>query len=1016
MTLDEALALDISKKSLRKLDTYLNHEQNTISYHKANAYKGLMLYKLGNLKEAFVCLLEALNKTCEPSIIITYCNPLIDIYLDLEDFSKAMKYIDLKSENLNPIELDKHTLDMIKYYVKRKDVINAKREIEVFLKDDISDKDKYFVYQILLNFAYEESKIDEFLKYYEPLLEFYKNSNDTINLSKIYLDKLYLYFNTNLIDSLISFIETTNIDFLDVKTKIIFHTYLIKAYIEQNNLRKASILDSNFEQEIFKNKDTYQDETKNYYLTTLSLYKALGNNYTINYIENILKDYSKEVVVNKEIKEKSRFKEFNQVVIENVIKETVEKDITDFKFKNSDKDTVLVSKEYHDLNDTINQIFNIDNTLQFREIFRQILMTFSKKHKFEEAYLYTGTHGFHYKNNKVYDKSKFDFDISRTINKRTIELAKEVVLHDLKATYYSVSILDGNDTPHKSCMSFPLFYQGKCVASLAYFFDEVEIDSYFEFFKLISSIISIYYISSIYLDNVKDSNETIKKLENDLDIGIKYIKDKEVLLNNKSVSLLDINCDMLDLDEYLNLIEKADQPIFLSAINKILFDGMSKYSFRYHLIDNKYIEDTFVKDEDNKIMSYMRDVTSESSLVDNLYKDISKSNLLDTLSYKNLNINFYNLIGESNRSLALIESNNYDTYYNLYGFEFAEGIIEGLSRTYNRLKKTYDYEVYYLDSDRFILLLNFNDQRRIKRVLEELIPKVKDEILKFNKRVNLDLHSGIYKFKKAEKNISLKDAINYAQEALIDSIKKDVSFMIYSQDLYEDSYYKEFLYEIDISEAIDKNKLSGNYLPVYDINNKNILGYSYKLSLDNVLIDEKTFKDVVKKRKLEYQIDKYLIEHVVSDLKTFYNKTGYYLNIFIPIYSQTLENENFIKHISNIFNFYKVNSNLLSFVINGEIKNDYNLNKLRGFINLGSDNLDNYFKFDLDTYYLNVDNIDIKYVYNLKKSIEKRLIVCNIKKLEDLNNIKDCCQYVTTSFNQRKMSINNLINEALGKE
>jgi hypothetical protein len=103
-------------------------------------------------------------------------------------------------------------------------------------------------------------------------------------------------------------------------------------------------------------------------------------------------------------------------------------------------------------------------------------------------------------------------------------------------------------------------------------------------------------------------------------------------------------------------------------------------------------------------------------------------------------------------------------------------------------------------------------------------------------------------------------------------------------------------------------------------------------------------------------------------------------------------------------------------VINGEIKNDYNLDKLRGFINLGSDNLDNYFKFDLDTYYLNVDNIDIKYVYNLKKSIEKRFVVCNIKKLEDLNNIKDCCQYVTTTFNQRKMSINNLINEALGKE
>ena len=1018
MTSNEVLSLEINKKSLKKLDTFLSHEPSgSIEYHKVNAYKGLMLYKLGNVKEAFVLLLNAINKSSDKRVIVLYADSLIDIYLSLEDFSKAMKYIELKSQNLSPIELDKHSFDMIKYYVKRKDKESAKREIETYLNDDISDYNKYYVYKILLDYAYDESDIKSFLIYYITLEEYYKSINDKSNLEEIYLDKIYLYYKSNMIDELNSFCESINIEYLTDKTKLIFYTYIIKGLISQNSLRRASILDSSFEPFINKNKEVYVEEAKAYYLTTLSLYKQLSNNYSINYINEILAGFSKEDLKVKEKTTKSRFKDFNQIVIENVIKEETKEDIKDFKLKNSDKETILVSGEYLKLNETINSLFNLDYNLEFRELMRQILISFSKKYKFESCYLFSkNKQGYHYKANKLYDKNKFDFDISRTINNRTIELKKEIVLHDLACSYYNISIIDGTELEYKACMSFPIFYQGEVVASITYYFMNSEIDEFFEYFKIISSIISLVYINKLIQKNYIQSKDILSLLETKINEGIKEIKDDYIILNEKARIILDINARTISINDYYSLIKLEDKSKFKDAIERLFYTDIKEYTFTYELIDKRIIKDTFIKNEDNQILSFMEDISQTNSLVNNLKDDISKSNFLNVLSYKALNLDYFNLINDKAKTLVFAASSNFDTYYNLYGFEFSEGIIEGLSQSYKRYEKKYDFITYYLDSDRFLLLFNFNDQRRINRTLPDLIKHVVDDIIKINKRVNLNLHMGAYKYKSG-KTVYLKDAIDFAKEAYEDSIKQDKTYSIYSQDIYNSSFFKDYLDEIEISEAIDKDKLGGVYCPIYDINNQSIFGYMYKLTLDNLLIDESNFNSVISKRHLEYMIDKYLIEHVVKDLKTFYQKTGYYLNIFIPIHSISLENDNFIKNIANIFNFYKVQSNLISFIINGNISNSINIEKLRGYINLGSESIDNVFKYHLDSMYINMEQFSVNDAININLSLkDRRVLALNIKNINDYNDLKTSINLVSTKFNTKRMSITNLCNEALGKE
>ncbi|MCR5787152.1 MAG: hypothetical protein K6G28_05570 [Acholeplasmatales bacterium] len=126
MTLQELLHLDCSKKNLRKIDTYLSRlNENTIEYATVNSFKGKMLYELGNVKEAITLLIQALANESRDSFVVLYCNPLIDIYLDLDDYAKACKYIELKNNHLAPLDKVSHTLDMIKLYAKKQDISNA---------------------------------------------------------------------------------------------------------------------------------------------------------------------------------------------------------------------------------------------------------------------------------------------------------------------------------------------------------------------------------------------------------------------------------------------------------------------------------------------------------------------------------------------------------------------------------------------------------------------------------------------------------------------------------------------------------------------------------------------------------------------------------------------------------------------------------------------------------------------------------------------------------------------------
>lgn len=1016
MTLQEVLNLETSKKNLRKVDTYLSRlNEKTLDYAIVNAYKAKMLYDLANVKEAITILLKGINNETRDSFIVTYTTTLIDIYLDMDDFSKALKYIELKNSHLAPLDKAIHTLDMIKFYAKKKDINNALLNIRSYLNDDISEKDKSYVLRLLLNYDYEQNNLIEFNEYYDDVLSSYKLLNDNKNISELYKMKLTLLYNNDKDEclNLINKIDTSN---LTNHFVIFLYNLHIKLTIEYlDNLRKAVILDTNYEPFVHNNLLECKEEAKTYYLTTLELFNSLNNSYSISYVNNILKDLDNDKNKEKKEKLKSKFNDYNQVVIEQIIKEETKDNNKELKYITSDKDVVLVSKKYKELENVLNDINNIDVSLSYREILRLLLISFNKKFKFNESYLFNNSnkHGYHFKNDKLYDKTNFDFDLEKTINKRTIDLNKEILIHNLKDSYYNLSIVSGIDTIYNTAICFPLITEGSCFASIAFFFASDNIDDEYEYYKIFVSVISFFTSLISYNSKILNVKNTYNDLENYLPIGIKNVSLDEVRINDKAKEILNINSNIIDVNDFYNLLKPSSKSILHEAYYCLFNNERDEIEFEYELSNNIIIKEHAFKREGNNIVSYFSNISSINNKISNLTNYAHNSDFANVYSFKYLKDNYESFLSSHNKSLAFIKTKNINNYETLYGFTFVRDIIFCIARILSENKNKYEYEVFHFEKDEFIVIFNFNDKRKVNKYLNNLFEIIKTELNQINRRVHLSLASGIYKQSAHDPKMSFNDIIDFAYEALCEALHSDNNIVFYSNEIYDSIYYKTFYDELNLNEAIEKNKLECVYCPLYNLDNKSVLAYTSRLLLDNALVKENMLDDVIMLRNLEYEFDKYKIRTVLNDIKTFYKKTGYCINVIINLYSSTLTHDTFLSFLNEVFNYYKINSKFIYFKINGKINHSNVLDELKKTdFNIGVSSIDELFLYNLNTLYLDYNKYDFDTLKKYKSILsDKQLVLTNIENNSSLIKASEITNLVSGNSISKPVSITNLINQ-----
>ena len=1005
MNINDILKLDIKKSNLKKIDTFINkQDDSSLDYTRAIAYKAKMLYKLGDIKEAITILLKCENSTLDSNRLVYYYTELINIYLDLSDASKAMKYIELKEKNLSLLDKAEHTKDLILFYTKFADKDKAIYYINEYLNDDINEEDKVLVLSLLEDFYYLDNDNDKFNQYFSYLETKYKEKDNIKELEELYLKKLDLLFRLSSAEETKFFINNIDFSLFSEKIKIKAYTINIKLLIDEHSLRKAAILESEYENEI---KDSEEIELlKEYYNTSLILYKELNNTFSIEYINKKLTLIDSNN--NEKAKEKSKFNQLPEIIIKEKQIQPKEINPKDFEFKTSDIDSVNASENYKKFEPIFTYLNNASD-IKSRELIRNILLKFSQNFKIYETHILDvdNKKGYLYKGGRLYDK-KIGENINKSILFRCVELNEDLIINNLNDNYYNYDVINNETSPFASCLVFLLNKELANKFVIGFFFMDKDVKEY-EYYKFISDIIGFVINRNKKTESNSLIKEAIDTLETKISWGYKRTEENNIILNDKARQMLKLSANNLSQDEYLMIIQDSDKAKYNNTILNLYNETIKDCVIEYSIVHNLIIKEHFYKLEGNVIVSYIEDITKYKQTMDDLLSFAYGDSLTDVLSFRSFKDDAKKILENHDKSLVFLNVSNFDLYLEMYGFEFSRQIIYAISRFLKANEK--DYVTYHLEQSMFMLVCEKNDKRYLVKFISKLINDLKSHISLINKRVNLDIHAGIYKQSSKDKIKTVDEILNLTYEAYLDAMDKEEELIIFDETIYEDSYFKNYETELDISESIDKNELKFKLKPIYNMQNKTVIGYQYNFCFNNTLYDEEIFKRVINKRNLTTRIDKYLIRNMFEDLKLFHKETNYYFHAYISLSNKSLNDEKMFDYIVKMSQYYKVDLSNIYISVERSFIREYKESSL----NLGSKNIDTFLKNDLSYVELDYASFRLDSLAKMKVLFkDKNIILSNV----DSNNIENAnlISSLVLVNDSKLFTLTDIINKTVNKE
>ncbi len=943
MTINELLNLDKTQASIQKVNMFLcSIEKNTSEYMKALTFKALILDELNKTSEALKLLYEYIPdiKEMTNETVVILLDGIINITLNNDLFDQTIKYIELKKNFLPLSKGSLYIKDKIDLYLKMNDYNQAKIELLSYLEDDISKDEMIFAKIKLSDIYYKLKQYDKFVELIPELKNYYETNLALESLSILTIKDLKISLDRRNYNRVINegnaFIEAN-----DIKMKYIIEisAMIIKSYVEINELKKASILESDYRDFL---SSEYLLESLDFCYASLELYKKNNSLVSIKEYEAKISEF--EAIKNKEkpkSKKNLKIKEITIPIVEipnNVIEEIndnnnygyllkskkeeiINKTITNEKIKD-----INISKTYELLKDIFNSLNQVDLDMKFREIFRLAAISISKAFDIEEIYiLYFNRSylGLHYKKERVYDK-KLDIDnLNNTISYQTILQNNELFLDDYDKEY-NINIVTNEEYPSNTyAYSIPISNSIECFGSITYISNKqfIESDGVYESLKLISMMLGSRLLLFMKSNQINLENQKLLFIKDNMSSGLKECVEGYIHLNTQAHNILG-GLEDLTLDDYYNHMEISDITNYKNIIESLYNLDSNKREIEYDY--NKDGKKIRIKERFYPLL--IEGTIHILSLIDDISKDNKDKNKLLALAYTNpiskldteykLLTDLEQLYSKRQLSLTVLSVVDFKIYEELYGYLFTKQLIFAIGKAIKEtIASNFDFRLYHLEGNQYAILMEkINDRRSIDSKLNNIFNRVHDEILKINSRASIYFMAGVFRMNKSMNLEKSSLILDYAKEALNNCKNIGLSHIIVHYDGEEArrNFNKKNLVT-HISECIDHGSLILNYQQIVDIKNVEVYGYIIKLGIDNLEIEDSLFNSVIKRRDLENQMDKYLISNAFKEEKMLYDKCRGYINIFIEINLDTFDST-FINFINTQLQFFKIDPKFITFI------------------------------------------------------------------------------------------------------
>ena len=950
LTLADIVKLPKNNQSIKKIDLFMGGcVKGSNEYIKALCYKASVLHATGKTNDALKLIysyVPEFNKLDNDSII-DICNEIMDICIDVERYDQVAKYMSIKKNYLSISNLHLFLKDQIRLFLVLKEYNKAKAALEKYLSDDLTKDEEIFALERLLEIYFSNQEYDKYLEKVGILEDYYKDNLSLDSLAVLYYNKIYIDFSNKNYIKVINETKT----FLDEnddnpKYELMAANMLMKSYIACSDLKKASIVESNYVELI---SDEYKAESIDFCYTALDLYNRMNSIISINDYHAKIKELEDTKEPIKKKSKKAEVKEdYSDIVIpiiemptddikiSDIAKnrilnpsETVEDiDNQEIILKEKSKKEIEVSKEFKDLEEIFDYINDSSLNLRLRDLYRAIGMKLSEIFDIDEMYLLYNTGslvGLHYKVERAYDKKIKVEEIDNTINYKSYLFDAEIFL-DKNDREYNTNIVTLK--PYDEDIygyAIPLHNSVGVLGSLAFFSksDFIMGEFAYESIKLITKLFNTRLIFELENEKVLLNNQKTFFIINNMSHGIKEESGGYIHLNTNAQNILGTLED-ITFDDFINHMDnkyQAEYKRINNEINELLTTDLS-YEYKYYKNDDEevYIKEVFypmMMDGNLFIFSLIEDIT-ENMLEKKELKNIAYTNPISKIETEvKLQIDL-STIGDIPYALAIFEIDDFKLYSDLYGFNFSNQLIYALGI---ELKKNIENEfrlsLYHLGSDRYaILLRNFNDKRVVDSKLRVILNNTSKGLHTLNSRLNIIFNCGVYKVNKNE-DIRIDTLMSYVLEGLNDAYDSDLNITRichYNSQLSKDRFYENNLVTT-ISEAIDKNRLGLNYQQVVDLNNMNVMAYYVKLTLDNYEVEYDKVESVAKRKKLIKQIDRYLVNSVFVELKMIHDKLKGLFNVIIPLHKEYAD-EISVKSLKTFINHYKINPSYITLLYN----------------------------------------------------------------------------------------------------
>lgn len=520
----------------------------------------------------------------------------------------------------------------------------------------------------------------------------------------------------------------------------------------------------------------------------------------------------------------------------------------------------------------------------------------------------------------------------------------------------------------------------------------------------ISKSLKVLYVE----DNEEARNSTLTLLSrffDDVTVGVDGLDGLNKFKESKNLDLIitDINMPQVDGIEMVKNIREFDNNIailMLSANNESSYflDAIKLDIDGYLLkpLNMKQLVKQLTKTTE-KVTLIKENEEYKKSLelkVEERTKALKHSLLHDELTkLKNQNALLEDLKNQPFSSLCILDIDNLQDYSDIYGLSGSSEIIKSFANLLELTLKDSSYDIYYFQSNQFILRGNDDFQDSIELLLKE-IEFFEINLTQYNESIQIDTTVGI--------SFEKEYAIEKALMALSYAKKHKKFYMKYSSiiDSAQNSK-KTIAWKNDIKSAIKNSKIIPVFQPIVNKEQK-IIKHEVLMRMEKEkdgkaeLISPFFFLDIAMKTKQYKYLTKTMAEKSFQTIQTKSGDFSFNISFEDIIHTPT------ITMLKELISKYDIGSKLIFEIVESENIEDYKVvkNFISDFRKLGVkiaiddfgagfSNFEHILEIEPD--YLKIDGSMIKNIDSSKKSYE---FVKSIVSLTKALGIKTIAEFV----------------------